>query len=432
MRTLFGTDGVRGVAGVDLTAELARDLGAAAAAWAGEGSAVLIGRDTRESGPELEEALAEGIVWGGGRAVHAGVIPTPGVAVLVRLGEAELGCVISASHNPYQDNGIKFLGGDGRKLGDDPEAAIERLVGSAPAVSGGSVADLTGAVPEYADWLVETYGDGVTAPAGLVADCANGAAHAAAPLVLGRLGLDAAFIGDEPDGRNINAGVGSTHLEAVSAAVQAAGAACGIAFDGDADRCLAVDAVGRPVNGDAIIAAIALARRVDRVVVTSMTNLGFHRLMREHGIAVEVTDVGDRYVLERMLATGATLGGEQSGHVVDLANHTTGDGLATALMLLAALPQLGMSMAELADLIVPFPQQLVAVRADRKALAGSGRIWQEVAAAEAKLGEDGRVVLRASGTEPVVRVMVEAADVASCAAICDHLVGIVQLEIGEG
>jgi phosphoglucosamine mutase len=432
VRTLFGTDGVRGVAGVDLTAELARDLGAAAGAWAGEGSRVLIGRDTRESGPGLEEALAEGIVFGGGRAIHAGVIPTPGVAVLVRLGEAELGCVISASHNPYQDNGIKFLGGDGRKLGDDPEAAIERLVGSAPAVSGGSVADLTGAVPEYADWLVETYGDGVTAPAGLVADCANGAAHAAAPLVLGRLGLDAAFIGDEPDGRNINAGVGSTHLEAVSAAVQAAGAACGIAFDGDADRCLAVDAVGRPVNGDAIIAAIALARRVDRVVVTSMTNLGFHRLMREHGIAVEVTDVGDRYVLERMLATGATLGGEQSGHVVDLANHTTGDGLATALMLLAALPQLGMSMAELADLIVPFPQKLVAVRADRKALAGSGRIWQEVAAAEAKLGEDGRVVLRASGTEPVVRVMVEAADVASCTAICDHLVGIVQLEIGEG
>ncbi|HKV68635.1 MAG TPA: hypothetical protein VJN72_11165, partial [Gaiellales bacterium] len=206
----------------------------------------------------------------------------------------------------------------------------------------------------------------------------------------------------------------------------------GIAFDGDADRCLAVDATGRPVNGDAIIAAIALARRVDRVVVTSMTNLGFHRVMRDHGIAVEVTDVGDRYVLERMLATGATLGGEQSGHVVDLAHHTTGDGLATALMLLAALPRIEMSMADLADLIVPFPQKLVAVRADRKALAGSERIWQEVAAAEAKLGEDGRVVLRASGTEPVVRVMVEAADAASCAAICNHLVGIVQTEIGEG
>jgi phosphoglucosamine mutase len=432
VRTLFGTDGVRGVAGVDLTAGLARDLGAAAAAWAGEGSRVLIGRDTRESGPELEEALAEGIVSGGGRAVHAGVIPTPGVAVLVRLGEADLGCVISASHNPYQDNGIKFLGGDGRKLGDDLEAAIERLVGSAPAVSGGSVAKLTGAVPEYVDWLVETYGDGVSAAGGLVADCANGAAHAAAPLVLRRLGLDATFIGDAPDGRNINAGVGSTHLAAVGDAVHAAGAACGIAFDGDADRCLAVDAIGRPVNGDAIIAAIALARGVDRVVVTSMTNLGFHRVMREHGIVVEVTDVGDRYVLERMLATGATLGGEQSGHVVDLVHHTTGDGLATALMLLGALRVLGMSMRDLADLVVPFPQRLVAVGADRAALGSAGRIWQEVAAAEAKLGPDGRVVLRASGTEPVVRVMVEAENAAVCDEVCEHLVQIVQAEIGVG
>jgi len=432
VRTLFGTDGVRGVAGVDLTADLARDLGAAAAAWAGEDSRVLIGRDTRESGPELEEALAEGIVAGGGRAVHAGVIPTPGIAVLVRLGEADLGCVISASHNPYQDNGIKFLGGDGRKLGDDLEAAIERLVGSAPPVSGGSVAALPGAVEEYADWLVQTYGAGVSTAGGLVADCANGAAHAVAPLVFRRLGLDATFIGADPDGRNINAGVGSTHLGAVGDAVDAAGAAGGLAFDGDADRCLAVDAAGRPVNGDAIIAAIALARRVDRVVVTSMTNLGFHRIMREHGIAVEVTDVGDRYVLERMLATGATLGGEQSGHVVDLAHHTTGDGLATALMLLAALEGLDMSMQDLADLVVPFPQRLVAVAADRTALAASERVWKEVSAAEAKLGRDGRVVLRASGTEPVVRVMVEAEDAALCDDVCNHLVGIVQAEIGVG
>ena len=432
MRTLFGTDGVRGVAGVDLTADLARDLGAAAAAWAGEGSRVLIGRDTRESGPELEDALAEGIVAAGGRAVRAGVIPTPGVAVLVRLGEADLGCVISASHNPYQDNGIKFLGGDGRKLGDDLEASIERLVGSAPAASGGSESDLAGAVEEYAGWLVQTYGGGVSAAGGVVADCANGAAYRAGPPVCERLGIDAGIVGAEPDGRNINAGVGSTHLEAVADAVRVAGAACGLAFDGDADRCLAVDAAGRPVNGDAIIAAIALARRVDRVVVTSMTNLGFHRVMRDHGIAVEVTDVGDRYVLERMLATGATLGGEQSGHVVDLTHHTTGDGLATALMLLGALAALGMSMAQLADLIVPFPQKLVAVRADRAALQSSERIWQEVEAAEAKLGEDGRVVVRASGTEPVVRVMVEAEDAASCATVCNHLVGIVEAEIGEG
>ena len=432
MRKLFGTDGVRGVAGVDLTADLARDLGAAAAAWAGEGARVLIGRDTRESGPELEDALAEGIVSAGGRALRAGVIPTPGVAVLTRLGEADLGCVISASHNPYKDNGIKFLGGDGRKLGDDLEAAVERLVGSAPAASGGADAALTGAVEEYADWLVETYGAGVSAEGGLVVDCANGAAHRAAPLVLERLGLEATFIGVDPDGRNINAGIGSTHLHAVGEAVRAAGAGCGLAFDGDADRCLAVDAGARPVNGDAIIAAIALARGADRVVVTSMTNLGFHRVMRDHGVGVEVTDVGDRYVLEGMLSTGATLGGEQSGHVVDLRHHTTGDGLATALMLLTALAGLDMSMQDLADLVVPFPQRLVAVAADRAALQAAERVWEEVAAAEAKLGPDGRVVLRASGTEPVVRVMVEAENAAICDEVCDHLVRIVQAEIGVG
>jgi phosphoglucosamine mutase len=432
VRTLFGTDGVRGVAGVDLTADLARELGAAASAWVGKDARVLIGRDTRESGPGLEDAVAEGIVSAGGRAVHAGVIPTPGVALLTRLGEADLGCVISASHNPYQDNGIKFLGGDGRKLEDDLELQIERLVGSAPEASGGEVTELGGAVEEYADWLVQTYGAGVAGTGGVVADCANGAAHRAAPLVLGRLGLEATFVGVHPDGRNINAGVGSTHLAAVGEAVRVAGAGCGLAFDGDADRCLAVDASGRPVNGDAIIAAIALARKVDRVVVTSMTNLGFHRVMREHGIAVEVTDVGDRYVLERMLATGATLGGEQSGHVVDLVHHTTGDGLATALMLLAALQVLDMSMQDLADLVVPFPQRLVSVDADRTALGSAGRIWKEVAAAEAKLGPDGRVVLRASGTEPVVRVMVEAENAAICDEVCDHLVQIVQAEIGVG
>jgi phosphoglucosamine mutase len=432
VRRLFGTDGVRGVAGVDLTADLARELGAAAAAWAGEGARVLIGRDTRESGPELEEALAEGIVSAGGCAVHAGVIPTPGVAVLTRLGEADLGCVISASHNPYGDNGIKFLGGDGRKLGDGAELEIERLVGSAPVAGGGRASELDGAVEEYADWLVGSYGDGVSAEGEVVADCANGAAYRAAPLVLARLGLRATVIGADPDGRNINAGVGSTHLEAVGEAVRRAGAGCGLAFDGDADRCLAVDPTGRPVNGDAIIAAIALARKVDRVVVTSMTNLGFHRVMRDHGIAVEVTDVGDRYVLERMLATGATLGGEQSGHVVDLVHHTTGDGLATALMVLGALRRLDMSMQDLAELVVPFPQRLVAVDADRAALVSAERVWKEVAAAEAKLGPDGRVVLRASGTEPVVRVMVEAENASVCDEVCDHLVRIVQAEIGVG
>jgi phosphoglucosamine mutase len=431
MRRLFGTDGVRGVAGVDLTAGLARDLGAAAVAWAGAGARVVIGRDTRESGQILEDALVEGIVAAGGRADRAGVIPTPGIAVLTRLEKAELGCVISASHNPYRDNGIKFLGGDGRKLDDGAEAAVETLVGSAPEAGGGREAALPDAAGRYGEWLGSTYA-GAAPHWAVVLDCANGAAFQVAPAVFRVAGTVAAAIGTEPDGRNINAGVGSTHLGAVAAAVQSVGAPAGLAFDGDADRCLAVDGAGRPVNGDAIIAAIALHRRLERVVVTSMTNLGFHKVMREHGIAVEVTDVGDRYVLERMLQTGAVLGGEQSGHVVDLVHHTTGDGIATGLMLLTALDGLGMSMAELADLIVPFPQRLVAVPADRTALPGAERIWQEVAAAEAKLGGDGRVVLRASGTEPVVRVMVEAEDAALCARLCDHLVGIVEAEIGEG
>jgi phosphoglucosamine mutase len=432
VRKLFGTDGVRGVAGVDLTADLARDLGAAAVAWSGPGARVVIGRDTRESGPMLEDALVEGIVAAGGRALRAGVVPTPAVAMLTHREGAELGCVISASHNPFEDNGIKFMGADGRKLHDEDELAVEALVGAAPADAGGVDGRLDDAAGRYEAWLIETYGAGVP-DWDVVLDCANGAAHAVGPDVIGRLARLAATVGTEPDGRNINAGVGSTHLDAVAAAVRGRpGTACGLAFDGDADRCLAVDPYGRPVNGDAIIAAIALARRVDRVVVTSMTNLGFHRVMERNGIAVEVTDVGDRYVLAGMLATGATLGGEQSGHVVDLAHHTTGDGLATALMLLAALATLGMSMAELADLIVPFPQRLVAVRADRTALAGCERIWQEVAAAEAKLGGDGRVVLRASGTEPVVRVMVEAEDAASCDDLCNHLAGIVQAEIGAG
>jgi phosphoglucosamine mutase len=428
-RRLFGTDGVRGVAGVDLTETLARDLGAAAAVSAGPGARIVIGRDTRESGPSLENALVEGVVAAGGRALRAGVIPTPAVAVLTRLEGAERGCVISASHNPYRDNGIKFLGPDGRKLDDAAEAAIEAGLGSASAADGGNDAELAGARGAYADWLVETYGP--AAPRlHVVLDCANGAAHAVAPAVFSAVGMVVRTIGTEPDGRNINAGVGSTHLAAVAEAVRGSGAAGGFAFDGDADRCLAVDADGRPINGDAIIAAVALAREVDRVVVTSMTNLGFHRLMGEHGIAVEVTDVGDRYVLERMLATGATLGGEQSGHVVDLRHHTTGDGIATALMLLAALDRLGITMAGVADLVPPFPQKLIAVPADRTALAGCDPLWQEVRTAEAKLGRDGRVVVRASGTEPVVRVMVEALDAAECERLCDHLAGVVAAEIG--
>lgn len=436
-RRLFGTDGVRGVAGVDLTADLARSLGAAAVRATGPGARILIGRDTRESGPELEAALVEGIAGQGGVALLAGVLPTPGVAVLSRLDGADLGCVISASHNPYADNGIKFLGGDGRKLTDAREVKIEAAMEAGGGSSGaGSAERVAGAAGRYAGWLVDRYGAGASPPGRLVIDCANGAAATVAPALVQRMGWEAVLTAGAPDGRNINAGVGSTRLDHAAAVVAESGAAGGIAFDGDADRCLCVDARGRRIDGDAIIAAIALDRKArgalaaGRVVVTSMTNLGFHRLMREHGIGVETTEVGDRYVLERMLEVGATLGGEQSGHVVDLDRHTTGDGLATALMLTAALHRLGIGFQDAAELVEPFPQRLVAVPADRGRLAGATAVWQEVAAAEAKLGADGRVVLRASGTEPVVRVMVEAADPEVCDRLCDRLAQIVRNQIG--
>jgi phosphoglucosamine mutase len=436
MRKLFGTDGVRGEAGVDLTEAVARDLGAAAARFAGAGERILIGRDTRESGPMLEAALVDGIVEAGGVAVTAGVIPTPGVAVLAAQAGARLGCVISASHNPYRDNGIKFLGGDGRKLPDVDEARIESLM-DGPSPGGGRVERFDDACERYVTWLAETFGEGVPSGTMLGIDCANGAASAPAAALFERLGESVHRIGSEPDGRNINAGVGSTHLDAVADLVRGHGLALGLAFDGDADRCLGVDAAGRAVNGDVILAVLAIDRRQRdllpgrRVVVTSMTNLGFHRLMREHDIAVEVTDVGDRYVLERMLETGVTLGGEQSGHVVDLDHHTTGDGLATALLLLGSLHRLGISMAEAHDLFQPFPQRLVGIPADRTLLPSADRIWQEVAVATEKLGDSGRVVLRASGTEPLVRVMVEAQDEAECERICAHLARVVQTEIGS-
>jgi phosphoglucosamine mutase len=437
VRKLFGTDGIRGQAGIDLTESLARDLGAAAGRFAGPGRSILIGRDTRESGVALEAALIEGVVSADAVAVSAGVIPTPGVAVLARETGAALGCVISASHNPFQDNGIKFLGGDGRKLADGDEAEIERLMDRGDGGGGGGRAEqLADAGGRYVAWLAATYGDGVQPGFSIGIDCANGAAWNCGPALFELLGERVERIGCEPDGRNINAGVGSTHLDAIAALVADRGLDLGIAFDGDADRCLVADGRGRAVNGDVILAVLAidLHRRgllpVDTVVVTSMTNLGFHRLMREHDIAVEVTDVGDRYVLERMLQTGAMLGGEQSGHVVDLAHHTTGDGLATALMLLASLHRLGLSAAQANDMLRPFPQRLVAVPADRSLLPSANRIWQEVETLSEKLGNDGRIVLRASGTEPLVRVMVEAEDEAECQRICGHLAGLVETEIG--
>jgi phosphoglucosamine mutase len=437
---LFGTDGVRGVAGVELTADLASGLGAAATRFARARGAdrplVVVGRDTRESGPMLEAGVVAGVAAAGGRTLSAGVLPTPGVAVLARLDGADLACVVSASHNPYRDNGIKFLHGDGTKLADAHEAAIEAAMDGA-AEPGAAAEPLARAPERYLDWLCDTFPGAIDTALAVGVDCANGAAAEVGPELLRRRGLAPAAIGVAPDGRNINRGVGSTHLEAIHGLLAERGLDLGIAFDGDADRCLAVAGDGRVLDGDTIVAVLALHRKRegrlpgDRVVVTSMTNLGFHRLMREHGIEVEVTGVGDRYVLERMRAIGAVLGGEQSGHVVDLERHTTGDGLATALMLLEGLAALGLGPREAASLITPFPQRLVSVPADRSRLAGADRIWEEVRAIEADLGGDGRVVLRASGTEPIVRVMVEAADAGECERLCDKLVGLVQAEIGE-
>jgi phosphoglucosamine mutase len=442
VRRLFGTDGVRGVAGVDLTPELARRLGAAAARFALERSRdrsaeVVIGRDTRRSGPELERGVAEGVAAAGGHALLAGVLPTPGVATVGRTRAAALSCAVSASHNPWQDNGIKFLAGDGRKLSDEDEAAIERLLDAGGGAAGGDLRELPDAAGVYEAWLLERFADAASGLRGRFGlDCANGAAVAVAPRLLRDLGADFDAIGVDPDGVNINAGVGSTHLDALRALVREHRLAFGLAFDGDADRCLAVDSNGTLVDGDRIIAVLAidLKRRgelaKERVVVTSMTNLAFHRLMERHGIAVEVTDVGDRYVTERMQGTGAVLGGEQSGHVVWSGPHTTGDGLATALMLVRALDRLDMSMDDAASVFTSYPQRLVGVRADRSRLVASERIWQEVEKGSAALGREGRVLVRASGTEPLVRVMVEAADDARCDSLCEEIAAVVRSEIG--
>jgi phosphoglucosamine mutase len=442
-RQLFGTDGVRGLANADLTPDLALQLGRAAARLARERGAtrphVLIGRDTRRSGPMLEDALCAGIASAGGVALRAGVLPTPGVAWLARAERSDLGAVVSASHNPYPDNGIKLFGGDGFKLTDAAEERVETLLGPEDdaRVAGdvGWSEVLPRAAERYATWIagsVDVSLEGIH----LVVDCAHGAATTVAPMLFERLGVRTTVVGDHPDGTNINVDCGSTHLRHVADAVRAAGADLGVAFDGDADRVLAVDAAGNVVDGDHILVILARdALRRDAlpdhaVVLTSMANLGAHRALEALGVTRLVTDVGDRYVLEEMRRSGAVLGGEQSGHVIALDRQTTGDGLVTATMLLAALVRAGESLADAARLVVKYPQRLVNVRADRRRLAGAEGVWAAVRASEERLGADGRVVLRASGTESLVRVMVEAATPEICDEHCDALVEVVRAELG--
>ncbi len=405
------------------------------------GGAVLVGQDTRRSGPMLEAALAAGLASAGADVVLGGVMPTPAVAELVaRDGAFVAGAVISASHNPFGDNGIKLFGPDGFKLPDDEEAALEAAMSGLEAATDegtarptgaavGSINRWDGAVEVYRERLIERLGIDLSGQR-MVIDCANGATVTAAPQVLSALGADVVSIGIDPDGVNINEGCGSTHLEALQAAVVEQGAGLGLAFDGDGDRVLAVDSAGRVVDGDQILAILAIWMRQrgelpgPAVVTTTMTNLGFRRAMADEGIEVRWTDVGDRYVLEEMRAHGFMLGGEQSGHLINLASGPTGDGLAGGLMLLAALAERGQSLSDAAAVMTRMPQRLVSVRVQRKDdLPDASDVWDLVRAEEQVLGDDGRIVLRASGTEPLVRVMVEAPTSEECeriaAAIAD-------------
>jgi phosphoglucosamine mutase len=435
-RRLFGTDGVRGVAGTVLTAELALSLGRAVTVQSpARRPQVLVIRDTRESGEMLEAALAAGITSAGGDVLLGGVLPTPAAPLLIGRYGFDLAAVISASHNPFADNGIKFFGPDGFKLSDADEAAIETLLAehaddapdAPPAI--GRVRQLHGTLEDYLRELQTRFGDLDLTGVDVALDCAHGATYQAAPEIFRRLGATVTVLADEPDGRNINAGCGSTHLDHLVAAVREGGHDLGFAFDGDGDRVLAVDRHGVVVDGDELIALAALSLRergrlTGGVAVTVMTNYGFHAGMREAGVEVAITSVGDRYVLEELRTRGWSLGGEQSGHIIDMGFVPSGDGIASALLTLEALS--GGDLAQRAAM-AKIPQRLVNVPvADRDAAMES----QELAAAVARESEGlegrGRVLVRPSGTEQLVRVMVEAPSQQETDAICDRLVAIVR------
>ncbi len=426
MGRLFGTDGVRGVANRELTAELALALGAAAArrlaSSDGPGRQVaVIGRDPRASGEMLEAAVVAGLTSVGVDALRVGVLPTPAVAYLTGAYDADFGVMISASHNPMPDNGIKVFGPGGHKLDDGTEDQIEELVsagpGLRPAGAGiGRVIDAGDAAERYLRHVGKASTlrlDGLT----VVVDCAHGAASSVAPRAYRAAGARVIAINADPDGLNINDGCGSTHLHGLRAAVTAHGADLGLAHDGDADRCLAIDAGGNVVDGDAIMVVLALAMQEageltsNTLVTTVMSNLGLHLAMRSAGIGVRTTGVGDRYVLEELRAGDFSLGGEQSGHIVMPALGSTGDGIVTGLRLMTRMVQTGSSLADLASAMQTLPQVLINVTvADKSTAAAAPSVRTAVADAEAELGDTGRILLRPSGTEPMIRVMVEAPD----------------------
>jgi phosphoglucosamine mutase len=474
---LFGTDGVRGVAGELLSAELALALGKAVTARSpADRPRVLIVRDTRESGEMLQAALAAGVSAAGGEALLGGVLPTPAAPLLIKRYGFDLAAVLSASHNPYQDNGIKFFAADGFKLSDEQEQTIEaelREVGAfadaaygvgghadnrepaatdlgdghaggtskssmPPARAGGMraighVRELRGTHEDYLRELESRFAELSLDGLDVLLDCANGATYKVAPEIFRRLGANVTVVAASPDGRNINEGCGSTHVAALGELVRAGGHALGFAFDGDGDRVLAVDRTGAVVDGDELIALAALHLREqgrlagEGVVVTVMTNYGFHSAMREAGIEVACANVGDRYVLEQLRSSGWALGGEQSGHIIERGFNSTGDGIAGALLTLEALA--GRDLSE-REAIRKLPQRLVNVRVlDRGALAGSESVAQAVTEEEEALAGRGRVLVRPSGTEPLVRVMVEAPSDEEADAVCSRLVALVEREL---
>jgi len=448
VRRLFGTDGIRGVAGADVTAGLALSLGRIAVLRSSsQHPRIFVIRDTRESGEMLECAIAAGAAEAGGEVLLGGVLPTPAAPLMVRRYGFDLGVVISASHNAYEDNGIKFFAADGFKLSDDDELEIERLLDeqSSPPRPGpssaarpkptgiGRIRRLRGTREDYLRELEFRFRDLSLEGVDVLLDCANGATYKVAPEIFRRLGARVSVIADEPDGVNINDGCGSTHVDVLCAAVVAGGHDLGFAFDGDGDRLLAVDRAGRVVDGDELLALSALHLRGhgrlagNGVAVTVMTNFGFHAAMAGAGIEVATTAVGDRYVLEALRERGWALGGEQSGHIIDLGFGPSGDGIAAALLALEALD--GGDLSEVAAM-GKLPQLLVNVRvADRAAFDGAARVHVAIARESASLLGRGRVLVRPSGTEPLVRVMVEAPTSDEASEVCGRLVGLIETEL---
>ena len=449
MARLFGTDGVRGEANVTLLPEMAYRLGRAATIYFGKESEeqplIIIGRDTRISGEMFESALTAGICSAGGRAMLAGIIPTPAIAYLARKHKAKAGIVISASHNPFHDNGIKFFGGDGYKLPDAVEDELEAIVHQLETDDNyprptaehiGHIEYRTDHLNQYMEFVLSTCKerfDGVK----VVLDCANGAAYEAMPKILRRLGANVKVIHALPNGTNINDGCGSTHLESLQKAVLENGADFGIAHDGDADRCLCVDERGQVIDGDHILVMCAMDMMKEgklpynTVVTTVMANIGFHQAIKKAGGRAEITKVGDRYVLENMLKNGYKIGGEQSGHIIFTDYSTTGDGLITALQVLSSLKRSGRKASDLTALMTTYPQLLVNVKvATKEGWETNEAIKEAIAEGDKELGENGRILVRPSGTEPLIRVMAEGPDQDQLDRICHAIADVVKKEQG--